>query len=293
VATAVGPVTLAPVRVGGRVIALLATGGWQMEPGTRDAVAGIVAIALERTRFMEERHGAELAQQRADLASALLASLSHDLRTPITAIRTAVSNLDTPSLSDEQRREQARVAAEELERLTRLFDEILDMARIEAGTVQVRREWTTPAEIVEAAVAHDPALVAGHDIRIDAEDDRAVEVDPRLTSSALAHLIENAVRYAGEGTIVVKGWSDEQGLRLEVRDEGQGLKESELERLFEPFYRGELFRAQMPGTGMGLAITRGLVAADGGRVWAENLAPRGASFSIAVPGRTREILETG
>jgi two-component system sensor histidine kinase KdpD len=238
---------------------------------------------------MEERRGAELAQQRAELASALLASLSHDLRTPLTAIRTAVTNLDTASLSEEQRRDQARVAAEQLQRLTRLFDEILDMARIDAGTVQPRRSWTTPAEIVEAAVAHDATLLAGHDIRIEAEEDQAVEVDPRLTSSALAHLIENAVRYAGQGPILVKGWTDEPGLRLEVRDEGAGVQEGELARLFEPFYRGEPFRTEVPGTGMGLAITRGLVAADGGRVWAENLMPRGACFSIAVPGATRAV----
>jgi two-component system sensor histidine kinase KdpD len=276
--------------VGGRVLALLATGGRPMEPGTRDAVAGIIAIAIERTRFMEERRGAELAKQRADLASALLASLSHDLRTPLTAIRTAVSNLETPVLPEEQRREQARVAADQLQRLTQLFDEILDMARIDSGTVEPRRTWTTPAEIVEAAIAHAEPLVAGHEIHVEAQDEWAVEVDPRLAASALAHLIENAVRYAGAGAIGVRGWTDEQGLRLEVRDEGTGLEPHELERLFEPFYRGEMFRSQMPGTGMGLAITRGLVAADGGRVWAENVAPRGARFSIAVPGPTRHVV---
>jgi two-component system, OmpR family, sensor histidine kinase KdpD len=289
VGTAGGRITLAPVRVGGRLVALLATGGRPMEAGTRDAVAGIVAIAIERTRFMAERRGAELAKQRAELASALLASLSHDLRTPLTAIRTAVSNLDTPSIAEEPRREQARVAAEQLQRLTRLFDEILDMARIEAGTVQPRRSWTTPAEIVEAAVAHAAPVVAGHQVSVEAEEHHGVEVDPRLTASALAHLIENAVRYAGDGPICIKGWTDDQGLRLEVRDAGEGLQPGELERLFEPFYRGEMFRSQMPGTGMGLAITRGLVAADGGRVWAENLVPRGACFSIAVPGRTRPV----
>ena len=112
---------------------MLATGGRIDGAGTRDAVAGIVAIALERSQFLEERRGAELATQRAELASALLASLSHDLRTPLTAIRTAVSNLDTPSLPEEQRREQARVAAEQLQRLTRLFDEIqIDMQLNEA-----------------------------------------------------------------------------------------------------------------------------------------------------------------
>jgi len=284
-----GPVTLAPIRLGSRTIGLLATGGRALEPGTRDAVAGIVAIALERSQFLEERRGAEMAQQRAELSSALLASLSHDLRTPLTAIRTAVSNLDTAELPEEQRREQARVAAVELERLTHLFDEILDMARIDAGSVQPRRSWTTPAEVVEAAVTHAATSIAGRDVRIDARDDQAVEIDPRLESSALAHLLENAARYAPEGPIEIRGWADDDGLRLEVRDSGPGLQPNELERLFEPFYRGELFRTQMPGTGMGLAITRGLVAADGGRVWADNVQPHGAVFSVAVPARTRVI----
>ena len=283
------PLTLAPIRIGSRTTGLLATGGRQLEPGTRDAVAGIVAIALERSQFLEDRRGAELAQQRAELSSALLASLSHDLRTPLTAIRTAVSNLDSASLPDEQRREQARVAASELDRLTRLFDEILDMARIESGTVQPRRSWTTPAEVVEAAVSHAAPLLAGRDLRVDARDDEAVEIDPRLVSSALGHLLENAGRYAPDGPIEVRGWTDDQGLRLDVRDQGPGLQPHELERLFEPFYRGELFRNRMPGTGMGLAITRGLVAADGGRVWGENLAPKGAAFSIAVPARRRPL----
>jgi two-component system, OmpR family, sensor histidine kinase KdpD len=292
IASDAGQITLAPIRIGARTIGLLATGGRTLEPGTRDAVAGIVAIALERSQFLEDRRHAEMAQQRAELSSALLASLSHDLRTPLTAIRTAVSNLDSDVLPDEQRREQARVAAGELERLTRLVDEILDMARIEAGSVQPRRAWTTPAEIVEAAVSHAAPALAGREVRVDARDDEAVEIDPRLAASALGHLLENAARYAPQGPIEARGWTDGQGLRLEVRDTGPGLQPSELERLFEPFYRGEFFRSRMPGTGMGLAITRGLVAADGGRVWAENVTPTGACFSIAVPARTRAIAET-
>jgi two-component system sensor histidine kinase KdpD len=288
-ASPAGPITLAPVRVGSRAIALLATGGRPLEAGTRDAVAGIVAIALERSQFLEERRGAELARQRAELSSALLASLSHDLRTPLTAIRTAVTNLESDALPEDQRRDQARVASGQLDRLTRLFDEILDMARIDAGTVQPQRAWTAPAEIVEAAVAHASSSLIGRDVRIDARDDVAVEIDPRLASSALAHLLENAAQYAPDGPIDVRGWTDVEGLRIEVRDHGPGLQSHELERLFEPFYRGELWRQRVPGTGMGLAITRGLVAADGGRVWAENLDPHGASFTIAVPARTRAL----
>src|SRR3954470_2520018 len=179
-----GPAIVVPVRIGSRAVGLLATAGRVLEAGTRDAIAGIVAIALERTQFLEERRGAELAQQRAELSSALLASLSHDLRTPLTAIRTAVSNLDSSALPEDQRREQARVAAHELERLTRLFNEILDMARIDAGSVRPRRSWTTPAEVIEAAIAHAAPALAGRDVRVDARDDEAVEIDPRLAASA-------------------------------------------------------------------------------------------------------------
>lgn len=287
--SSIGPITLAPVRLGARTIGLLATGGRSLEPGTRDAVAGLVAIALERSEFLEERRGAELTRQRAELSSALLASLSHDLRTPLTAIRTAVSNLDSVELPEDQRREQARLAAGQIDRLTRLFEEILDMARIDAGSVHPEHSWTTPAEIVEAAIAHASTALAGRDVQVEAPDDVIVEIDPRLAASALAHLLENAAQYAPTGQIAVRGWIEQQELRLEVRDQGPGLQAPELERLFEPFYRGEDVRQHVAGTGMGLAITRGLVHADGGRVWAENVAPHGASFTIAVPARVRAL----
>jgi K+-sensing histidine kinase KdpD len=254
-------------------------------------VAGQLSAAVRANaqEALDRRNDAELSQQRAELSSALLASLSHDLRTPLTAIRTAVSNLDSTALDEEQRRDQARVALSELDRLTRLFEEILDMARIDAGSVNAQRAWTTPAEIVEAAVAHAASSLAVRDVGIEASDNVAAEIDPRLASSALAHLLENAAQYAQEGAIAVRGWTDDEGLRLEVRDEGPGLHAGELERLFEPFYRGKQLGRRVPGTGMGLAITRGLLAADGGRVWAENLAPHGACFSIAIPARTRPV----
>ena len=183
----------------------------------------------------------------------------------------------------------AHVASGQLDRLTRLFDEILDMARIDAGAVEPQRAWVAPAEIVEAAIAQAANALAGRDVRVDAREDVTVETDPRLVASALAHFLENAAQYAPEGPIVVRGWTDAEGLRLDVRDEGPGLRAEEIERLFEPFYRGERLRHRVPGTGMGLAITRGLVAADRGRAWAENASPRGACFSIAVPARTRVL----
>lgn len=236
-----------------------------------------------------ERRAAELAHQRAELSSALLASLSHDLRTPLTAIRTAIDNLEATPLSDAQRREQARVASGQLDRLTRQFEQILDMARIEAGAVQARREWTTPAEVIEASLSHAAPALVHRDLKMEAPDDVGVEVDPRLTSAALAHLLENAARYSIEGPIVVRGWTEPDGLRIDVSDSGPGIQPAELDRLFEPFYRGERVRQSISGTGMGLAITRGLLAAEGGRVWAAAPASGGACFSIAVPARSRPI----
>jgi two-component system sensor histidine kinase KdpD len=227
--------------------------------------------------------------QRARLSSALLASLSHDLRTPLTAIRTAVSNLDADAIPESLRREQAHVASKEIQRLMHVFDGLLDMARIDAGAIRPRRRWVTPAEIVDAAVAQASPSLHGRELRVDAGEDAAVEIDPGLTASALVHLIENAARYADGAPMEVRGWIDGAGLRLEVRDGGPGLRPSEIERLFDPFYRGELGARKGPGTGMGLAITRGLLSADGGRVWAENVEPRGACFSIAVPGSTRAV----
>jgi two-component system sensor histidine kinase KdpD len=284
------PLMMAPIRLGTRAIGLLILGGAPLDPGTHDAVAGIVAIAIERHQFLAERRAAELARQRAELSSALLASLSHDLRTPLTAIRTAVTNLDTPAAQADERHGQARIAVEQLDRLQRLFEEILDMARIEAHSVHPDRLWVTPSEIIEAAVSYAGSSLDGHVLQIEARADSAVETDPRLTSSALAHLLENAAAYSPAGaTIEVRGWTDEQGARLTVRDHGNGIPEQEMEHLFEPFFRGARARQLGPGTGMGLAITRGLLAAEGGRVWGENIPGNGAQFTIAVPGGVRAL----
>jgi len=286
------PLQLVPIRLGVKATGLLAVGGRDLEPGTLDAIAGIAAIAVERSQFLEERRQAELTTQRAELSSALLASLGHDLRTPLTAVRVALSNTLDPALPDDQRKEQASLALGELDRLNRLFQEILDMARIETRTVQPEPRWASPSEIVEAAMAHAGPILSPHTVRVDADSGTLVELDPRLTAVALAHLLENAAQYApSDSAIEVQGWVDTEGLRFTVTDHGPGLDAAEMERLFEPFFRGTAAR-QTAGTGMGLSITRGLLTALDGRVWAENIAPHGARFSIAVPGRQRALAKT-
>ncbi len=277
---------LVPLRRGVQAVGLLATVEGTIEPGTLDAIGGVAAIAIERAELLGERAAAGLARQRADLSAALLASMSHDLRTPITAIQVAVANLGE-SRSEEERAQQAGVARRELSRLNRLFDDILDMARIDAHSITAAPQWVTPADIIDAALVHVGPGLDGHALEVDADDSTVVQVDPRLTSSALAHLLENAAKYGGpHGEIRVSGRVDAEGLRLEVADSGPGLDPAEVGRLFEPFYRGREGRLN-PGTGMGLAITRGLLAAQGGHVWAENAPTGGACFSLLVPGPSR------
>jgi two-component system sensor histidine kinase KdpD len=279
-------IRIVPLRLGMKPIGALAAAGRPVDPGSIDALGGVVAIAIERLQFLEERKAADLARQKEALQSALLAALAHDLRTPLTAIRLAASNLQASWLDENQRREQSDVVLTEVERLTRLFDDILDMARIDAGAVSTQPELVHPSQIVDAAREQVERALEGRrvDTRIDL--DALVRLDPRVTASALAHLLENAARYSPPGSPVEVAAGTANGeLIITVRDYGPGIAADDLPRLFDRFYRGVQGNL-VSGTGMGLSIARGLLAVEHGRVWAENCAGGGAQFTIAIPTRS-------
>ena len=242
------------------------------------------ALAIERAQRVEERKSAELARQSEELKSALLNSIAHDLRTPLTAIRVAASNLQGSWLTGDERREQGDLVLTEVDRLTRLFQNILEMARIDAGGILAEQRWVHPSEIVEAArslVEHD---LRGHPVEVQVETDSLVQLDPRLTASALAHLLENAAQYSGvSAPIAVRCQLIAKVLAISVRDRGRGIEPADLPKVFDRFYRGGDSTRRASGTGMGLSIASGLLAAEHGRVWAENCAEGGAQFTIAVP----------
>jgi two-component system sensor histidine kinase KdpD len=286
--------TLVPLRLGMRAVGLLTAAGRPVEAGTLDALAGLTAIAIERAKMLEERRDSERVRQGAELKSALLASLGHDLKTPLTAITVAAGNLRGLGVGDGLRRDQLDVIETEVTRLNRLFENIVDMARIETGAVDTRREWVHPSEIVEAAVQEVQHALAGHPLELDTEGMDAVQVDPRLTAAALAHLLENAGHYAPAGSAVtITARVDGDALVICVRDRGPGIDPRDLEYLFEQFYRGAGAKRRSFGTGLGLAITRGLLAAQGGRVWAENHPDGGALFTIRIPAATRPASGAG
>jgi two-component system sensor histidine kinase KdpD len=277
-------VRLVPLRAGTTPIGLLAASGRPVEPGTLDTLAGVVAIAIERMRLLEERKMAELTRQSEELKTALLASLGHDLRTPLTAIRVAAGNLKAAWFPTEERAEQSDLILVEVERLTRLFSSVLEMARIDAGAVATEQRWSHPSEIVAAARDQVEHTLNEHRIAATTEPDVAVQLDARLTASALAHMLENAAQYAPRGTSIdVTTELTGTELLIRVRDHGPGIAAGDLPHLFDRFYRGTGSRTRASGTGMGLWIAKGLVTAAHGRIWAENCTAGGAQFTIAIP----------
>jgi two-component system sensor histidine kinase KdpD len=249
----------------------------------------LLAVSLLASHLSSQVREAQVLRRAAELKSALLESLSHALKTPLTAVTVAANNLNAGSLTAGERNEQAAIVRAELDRLNRLFEDIVDMARIETRAVAAEREWVQPAEIIEAAARQVEPACGGHHLNIDVAADRAlVLVDPRLTSAALAHVLENAGQYSPAGsTIDVDVVVDGDEFRIAVRDRGIGIEAHEQQRVFERSYRGAEAQLQRFGTGMGLTIARGLVAAEGGRIWASNHPQGGAVVTIAVPAESR------
>ena len=277
-----------PLRFGTKAIGLLAVAGRPVEAATLDAVAGLAALALERVHFLDERKTVELARQSEELKSALLASLSHDLRTPLTAIRIAADNLRSSWPDERERREQGDLIVTEVDRLTRLFQNILEMARIDAGAVANDARWVAPSEIVDAARSRVEHALRGRTIEASVESDRLVRLDPRLPAAALSHLLENAAEYTPRSSSIhLAATVANDTLTITVRDHGPGIAAGDLPHVFSRFYRGAHARATRQGTGMGLAIARGLLAVVGGRICAENCADGGARFTIVVPAEVR------
>lgn len=248
----------------------------------------IVASHLS-TQVRLRAQEAEIVRRSNELKSALLASLSHDLKTPLTAVTVAANNLDAAWLTPEQRREQAEIVRMELARLNRLFQDIVDMARVETNAVFAELEWVHPSEIVDAAARQAAPSLVDHTLEIDTSPDGdLVKIDPRLTSAALSHLLENAGQYSPPGsTITVTAKVAAHAVEIAVRDRGAGVSRADLEHIFERFYRGLDARQQRFGTGMGLAITKGLLAAENGSVSVQNHPAGGAVFTLVVPGDVR------
>ena len=253
------------------------------------ALFALLAVSLIGSHLSYVARQREIARRSAETKSALVASLSHDLKTPLTALTVATANLSAGGLSDEERREQIEIVNSELDRLRRLFNNIVDLASVDSRAVNAQREWVQPAEIVHAASRQAEGVLSSRPLDVTGGSDQwLVQLDPRLLTAALGHVLENAATYSPAASpIHVDVRVADSQLVIAVRDHGPGLPPAELEKVFERFYRGSAAPRDRFGSGLGLAIARGLLAIQHGRITAANHTGGGAIFTLEIPTAAR------
>lgn len=264
---------------------------WSIPDSRRqlETAAGLIALALERDRLTIEARQSALDAESERLRNAMLNSLSHDLRTPLAVITGASTSLlqrqdgpHTPSLD----RDLLQTIADESDRLSRLIDSLLQITRIEAGGVQVQKEWHVPEEVLGAAVRRVQQQYPRHQFQLHLPADLPlVPMDAVLMEQVVYNLLENACRYSPcEAPIELSAQIAGQDLRIAIADRGPGLKADELKRVFEKFYRGSAVPSgDQRGAGLGLAICQAIITAHQGTIRAENRNGGGAVFSLTLP----------
>jgi two-component system sensor histidine kinase KdpD len=253
-----------------------------------DALSDQAALAIERVQLVSDVDKAKLAVETDRLRSALLTSISHDLKTPLAAIMGSADTLKGlgAQLDEEARRELLSTVIDESERLNRFIANLLDMTRLGAGALEPNYAWHFAGDIVGTALSRAGKIVSHHKVEVHIPETLPMlRVDPVLFEQVLFNLIDNAAKYAPEDTLIeIRGRQDGDGLVLSVVDEGPGIPPDDIERIFDSFYRvrkGDHVRA---GTGLGLSICRGFVEAMGGTIMAANRTDRsGAVFTIRMP----------
>ena len=253
-----------------------------------DALTDQAALAIERVNLAEDVDRVRLAAETERLRSALLTSISHDLRTPLASILGSATSLRScgDALSSEAQGELTRTIQEEAERLNLYIGDLLDMTRLEAGAIEPRADMVDLSDIVGSALARAGKVLAGHEVKVDlAADLPMLRLDAVLFEQVLFNLLDNAAKYAPAGTTVLMAASREKDkVRLRVEDEGEGIPEADIERIFDKFYRARKSDQVRAGTGLGLAISRGFIEAMDGTITASNRIDRsGAVFTITLP----------
>lgn len=275
-----------PISLGGKMLGSLAVLGASLSDGARQAIANLIAIALESARSHEVAGQAELVRQSEEFKSTLIDALAHELKTPLTSVKASVSALlaETPPAATNQR-ELLTIIDEEADRLNRLVFEALQMAKIEAGKLRLDRQACSVDSLIRMAIEKSRRLLEGREVQEQiAAGLPEVSADTELVGTVLSHLLDNAAKYSARGRpIRVAAELDDGQVRISIADQGPGLSEEELSRIFDKYYRGARTRDTVPGVGMGLAIARDIVLAHGGRMWAESATGEGARFSFTLP----------
>jgi two-component system sensor histidine kinase KdpD len=304
-----------PLRDGTSRLGTLLVGADTSEAGLRRlqervALEALLSAALERERLLGDVVETAALRRADTVKTALLRAVSHDLRSPLTAISAAGEAVGSPALTESERADMAAVIVEEASRLSRLVDNLLDLSRLEAGAAEPRRDWVSVEELIRAAVGELGGSPDDFSLSIDRELP-LVSVDPVQMERAFVNVLENARRHsgghpvsvraravrglartparasvaAGQSATVPGDGARTAGARVIVRivDRGPGIPPAQLERVFEPFYRAGSPGGGHRGSGLGLAIARGFTQASAGSLHVESLPGQGASFVFELP----------
>jgi len=284
-----------PMRTGRGAIGVIGidsdkAGPW-LTPDQRrllDALADQGALAIERVRLVEDMDRVQRSAETERLRTALLTSISHDLKTPLASVLGSAGALRdlTNKLSDGEKADLLSTIIEESERLNRFIANLLDMTRLESGAVAPKLAPHDLSEIIGSTLQRTAKILKHHSVRLDlATDVPMVSLDAVLFEQVLFNLLDNAAKYAAPGTTVfIRTWRDRDSVVMQIADEGEGIPEDDLEHIFDKFYRVKKTDQVRPGTGLGLAISRGFIEAMHGTLVAANRPDRqGAVFTITLP----------
>ena len=246
------------------------------------ALEALLSAALEREGLLGGVVETAALRRADTVKTALLRAVSHDLRSPLTAISAAGEAVGSPSLSPQEREEMASVIQEEARRLSRLVDNLLDLSRLEAGAAEPHRSPTSVEELIHASLGELAARPEEFSLSLD-RDMPPVSVDPAQMERAFVNVLENARRHSGGHPVSVRARAVRGRVIVRVVDRGPGIPPAQLERVFEPFYRAGTPGGEHRGSGLGLAIARGFAEANDGSLHVESLPGQGATFVFEFP----------
>jgi two-component system sensor histidine kinase KdpD len=253
-----------------------------------DALIDQAGLAIERVKLAQDIDQARLMAETERLRSAMLTSISHDLRTPLASILGAATSLRNyrGALDDNAQVDLVSLIQDEAERLNRFIANLLDMTRLESGKIELRADLIDLSDVIGSALERAKRVLGGRSVELEIDRDLPlVRLDPVLFEQVLFNLFDNAAKYSAEGTRVkVSAAREDNAVVLKIEDEGEGIPDADLERIFDKFYRVHACDRKRAGTGLGLPICRGFVESMGGRITAGNRSgSRGAVFKIVLP----------
>jgi two-component system, OmpR family, sensor histidine kinase KdpD len=252
---------------------------------TIDAMGSLIAIAVERASAVETLSRSEAAREGEQLRSAILDSITHEFRTPLTAIKASITSLmSSMTLADADRRELMTVINEESDRLNRLVGEAAEVAQLESHEFQLDLKPQRIGDILAAAVGVMKQLLGRHPVEIRIPEEVTVLADAERIKEVLTQLLENAAKYSDpDAPIRITAESKDNNLLVSVADQGAGIDDMEQGLIFDKFYRGKNQRYRVQGTGMGLAIARAIVEAHGGKIGVTSQVGSGSVFHFSLP----------